>query len=139
MTDIGTELNRSTVRRLPARRVRVAAAVAVALAVAVASLVPTTGGLSVSGPLGVLGVDKWLHGLAYAGLAGTTAFALVDDVRVDARLAARTTLGAVLYGVGVELLQAAVPYRTFSLADAAANGVGAVVGVAVAILVLRAL
>jgi len=139
MSEFGTAIDRATVRRLPARRVRIGAALVVALAVTVASLVPPGDGLSVTGPLGVLGIDKWLHGIAYAGLAGTTAFALVDDVRVDVRLATRTTLGAVLYGVGIELLQAAVPYRTFSLADAVANGVGAVLGVAVALLVLRAL
>ncbi|WP_202614485.1 VanZ family protein [Halostella litorea] len=138
-TELGTEIDRSTVRRLPPRRYRVAAALAVAAVLTVGSLVPTGGSLSISGPLGLLGADKWLHGIAYAGLAGTTAFALVEDVRVDVRLAARTGAGAVAYGVGMELLQAALPYRTFSLADAAANCVGAAVGVALALLVLRAL
>jgi len=139
MSEFGTAIDGTTVRRLPARRVRIGAALVVALAVTVASLVPPGDGLSITGPLGVLGIDKWLHGIAYAGLAGTTAFALVEDVRVDVRLALRAGLGAILYGVGVELLQAALPYRTFSLLDAAANSVGAVVGVAVAVLVLRAL
>lgn len=139
MTAIGTEIDPRTVRRLPPRRLRVAAALGVALALTAASVVPTGGSVSLTGPLGVVGLDKWLHGLGYAGLAGVTAFALVDDVRVDVRLAARTAAAAVAYGVGIELVQAALPYRTFSLADAAANGVGAVAGVAVALLILRAL
>lgn len=75
------------------------------------------------GPFGVLGIDKYLHALAYAALAGTLAYALAD-APVE-RVAVVVFLAAVGFGLGVELVQSALPYRTFSLRDAAANAVGA--------------
>jgi VanZ family protein len=93
-----------------------------ALVVLVASLVPG-GGAAVSGPLGVVGLDKWLHALAYAALAGAVTYA-------DGR-AWVGVLAAVAYGVLVELLQLGVPYRSASTLDAVADVVGALVGATV--------
>jgi VanZ family protein len=96
-----------------------------AVVVLVASLVPG-GGRTLASPFGVFGADKWLHAAAYAAVAGAVTYA---DGRATAGV-----LGAVAYGVLVELLQAGVPSRTASALDAVANGVGATIG-AVCVLV----
>ncbi|MFC7082405.1 VanZ family protein [Halorussus caseinilyticus] len=98
---------------------------------------PTSG----TGPGGI-GMDKWLHALAYAGLAGTLAVALASDrgrspaVARDherapdhARTAALAALLAVCYGVGLEFVQAPLAGRYFSVADMVADAVGAAVAV----------
>lgn len=78
----------------------------------------------VLGPLGIVGLDKWLHGLAYAALAVALAYALAEW---DATAAAPVVFGvAMAFGLGVEVLQAAIPYRDFSWWDLLANGIGAV-------------
>ena len=81
--------------------------------------------MAVRGPLGVFGLDKWLHAVAYATLAGAVTFA---DGRGRVGV-----LSAVAYGVLVELLQVGVPYRSGSLPDAVANLLGAVVGTVVVV------
>ncbi|KTG26707.1 VanZ family protein [Haloferax profundi] len=97
-----------------------------ALAVLVASVIPTPpGGLTPNGPLGLVGLDKWVHGVGYAVLG----FGLAHASR--ARRA--TAIGHVVvvagaYGAGIELVQALLPYRSFSIADMGANVLGAVVG-----------
>jgi VanZ family protein len=68
--------------------------------------------------------DKVLHGLAYAGLGVTLAYALVRS-RLSKRQRALLVLGvAVGYGVGIELLQGRLTARTASVADAGANALG---------------
>lgn len=69
--------------------------------------------------------DKFLHALAYAVLAFVLAYATAtwrpgSSRRVLAVLA--VTIG---YGVVIELVQAAVPYRYFSPLDMGANAAGA--------------
>ncbi|PSP56067.1 antibiotic resistance protein VanZ [Halobacteriales archaeon QS_1_67_19] len=81
------------------------------------------------GPLGVLGLDKWLHAVAYAGLASAFAVALVPDFEVSVA-AGLAVLFAVGYGVGIEFVQLSAPERAFSVTDMAANGTGALVGTA---------
>jgi hypothetical protein len=59
------------------RRVRAVPAVCYAVVVLVASVVdPPAGGSVSTGPLGLVGFDKWLHGLGYAVLAALLAYAL---------------------------------------------------------------
>jgi len=112
---------------LPAS-VRWAAVVLVAGTVLYASVTrPATGG-RVLGPLGVLGLDKYLHALAYAALAGLLAYALAD-APVE-RVAVVVFVAAVGFGVGIELVQSTLPYRTFSLRDVGANAVGATLAAA---------
>jgi len=103
-------------------------AVGWALVVLVASLVHLPGAATpTTGPFGVLPADKWQHGLAYAVLGGLVARALGRATVRAALLAVGLAVGV---GLGVELCQSFVAWRTASLADGAANAVGAVVGVA---------
>jgi VanZ family protein len=100
-------------------------AVAVALALLVASLLPVPESASDRVPtlLG-LALDKWVHALGYAALAGTLSWAR------DVRTAGSALLLVVLvtaYGGGIELLQGLVPSRGTSGADLVANAVGAAV------------
>ena len=92
-------------------------------------LVAPTSGLAPLGPLGLVGMDKWLHALAYVGLAGTLAVALAPD-REAGRVALLALALAVGYGVGIEFAQAPLAERVFSVADMAANATGASLGVA---------
>lgn len=105
-------------------RARWSVVFALALGILVASLVPGAG-LAARGPLGVVGLDKWLHALAYLGFAAAITWA---DGRAVVGVAA-----AVAYGVVVELLQVGVSYRSGSALDAVANLVGAVVGAALVV------
>ncbi|WP_135823980.1 VanZ family protein [Halorussus ruber] len=91
---------------------------------------PSSAGLSPMGPFGVLGMDKWLHAVAYAALAGTLATALAPG-RSLAVAAALAVLLAVGYGVGMEFAQASIPARGFSVGDIVANVVGAFLAVLV--------
>ncbi|KAB1186699.1 MULTISPECIES: VanZ family protein [Haloferax] len=97
-----------------------------ALVVLVVSVIPTPpGGLSPSGPLGLVGVDKWVHGIGYAGLSLGLGFA--SQARRPAEIRTVVVVAS-CYGACIELVQATLPYRSFSLADMGANVVGAVLG-----------
>lgn len=108
---------------------RFSVATSFAIAVVIASMMPAPADpLSNLGPLGLFGVDKWIHLGAYALLAFLGAFvALSRSLMI---LAAITVL-TVLFGLGVEVLQGAIAWRTMEAADVLANTVGAVVGVTV--------
>ncbi|WP_411965370.1 VanZ family protein [Haloferax sp. YSMS24] len=98
-----------------------------ALAVFVASVVPTPpGGLTPTGPFGVVGLDKWVHAVGYAVLGFGCASALQAR---QAREMGIAVAAAGLFGATIELVQALVPYRSFSLLDMGANVLGAFVGV----------
>jgi VanZ family protein len=73
----------------------------------------------------LLPLDKWRHLLAYAALGGSLGYALLDSEAPVRRVAAVTVLASATYGVGIELWQALVPARYFSLGDAYANAFGA--------------
>ncbi|MWG34093.1 VanZ family protein [Halomarina oriensis] len=90
------------------------------------------------GPLGVFGLDKWVHAAAYGTLAAVTTYALAarTDVRRPSTLLAVVAV-VVAYGVGIELVQSAVPARSFDVTDMAANGTGALVAVVAWVLVGR--
>ena len=107
----------------------------VAVGILYASLTRPTAVRRVTGPLGVLGLDKYLHFFGYAALALVLAYALAGNS--PEYVAVAVFLGAAGFGLGVEFLQLPIAYRTFSLADAAANAAGATV-VAVCWPVVRA-
>lgn len=103
--------------------VRAVPAVCYAAGVLVASVTdPPASGLAPSGPLGLVGVDKWFHVFGYAGLAVLLAYALWATT--GRRLAVAVGL-VVAYGAGIEVIQSFVPLRAFSPADTLANAAGA--------------
>ncbi|MEF8779852.1 MAG: VanZ family protein [Haloferacaceae archaeon] len=94
------------------------------------SVIPVPGsGTFRTGPFGVLGLSKWLHLLAYGGLAATLAYAFHDSSRPTWQILAVVFLIAVGYGAGVEVVQAAVPDRTYSPRDMLVNATGAAMAV----------
>ncbi|AFK18208.1 antibiotic resistance protein VanZ [Haloferax mediterranei ATCC 33500] len=110
-------------RTHPQRTLAVFAYVAVVL---IASVISTpAGGLSPIGPLGLVGLDKWLHAVGYAGLGFALAFA-VRAIRLREVGGAIAVAG--LYGLCIEFVQAGLPYRTFSVMDMGANVLGAMLG-----------
>ncbi|WP_132057930.1 VanZ family protein [Halorussus amylolyticus] len=88
---------------------------------------PPSSGVPHTGPLGLFGFDKWLHVLAYGGLAGALATALAPGRGVGRAVVLAAAL-ALAYGVGIEFAQAVVPTRAFSVGDILANVVGVTVG-----------
>ena len=111
------------------RRLRAALVVVLAAVVLIASVVdpPSTGGPTT---LFGVGADKWLHGVAYAGLAAAVGYARLDGTGLDGRALLAVFLLVTAYGFGIDLVQAPLPARAFDLADAAANAVGAGLGTA---------
>lgn len=113
------------------RPARVAGAVGVALAILYFSVIVPPAPGEVGLPETLLGffLDKWLHFAAYAAFAGALGYArLAPGERLDWRGLALVLLAAAGYGVGIELVQALLPERAFSLADMVANGIGAALG-----------
>jgi hypothetical protein len=112
--------------RLPVlpRPLRYACALAVALFIFSASVIDPPGAAMGGVFLGIP-QDKWLHALAYGGLAGALAYA---TLAADARTVAVVVVGAVGYGIGIEVVQAFLPLRAFDVADMAANATGATLG-----------
>lgn len=82
-----------------------------------------------TGPFGLFLYSNWLHFLAYACLAVTLAYALHDSRLSAWELSVLALVGAVGYGVTIELLQSRLPSRTFAFGDMAVNAVGAAVAV----------
>lgn len=103
---------------------RYALPVAVAAAIVLASVVdPAGGGSRVA--VGPVGADKFVHATGYAVL---TAALLVAGRPFEGRRRAGAALAVVLataLGAGLEVVQATLPARTFSVGDAAANALGA--------------
>ena len=77
-------------------------------------------------PPDLVPLDKWRHFLAYAAFAGSLAYATTDWSWPTRRLAVLVLGATAVYGVGIEAWQAFVPARYFSLGDAYANALGAV-------------
>lgn len=109
------------------RRLRYAAVLVVALVVVAASVTrPGPGGPST---LFGLPADKVFHAAAYAVVAAALAYALLPrGAPLSPAKLALVVAGALALGVGVELLQGAIPYRSMSPLDVVANAVGAVAG-----------
>ncbi|WP_418282989.1 VanZ family protein [Halorubrum sp. DTA98] len=109
---------------------RVRPALAFAAVVLAASVVPIPGGSaggSAAVPIAGIGPTDPFHLLGYAVLAGLTARSTGRGLRGLA-VAAAVATG---FGFGIELLQTAIPWRTFAWRDVAVNAVGAILGVAV--------
>jgi len=83
-----------------------------------------------TGPLGVFPLSTWLHGVAYAGLALVLAYALQTSPRPDWLILCGVFAFATAYGVGIELLQSTLAYRTFDTADILVNAGTAALAVA---------
>jgi VanZ family protein len=103
---------------------RYALPVAVATVIVLASVVdPAGGGPEVA--VGPVGADKFVHAAGYAVL---TAALLVAGRPFEGRQRTGAALAVVLataFGAGLEVVQATLPARTFSVGDAAANALGA--------------
>lgn len=126
--DVRVPRPRQVALPLFASRYRLALAAGVAGAILVASVVPPPAGTGKAlGPLGVVGADKWTHALAYATLAVAVAYA--GHARTVGRLLGAAAV-ATAVGLLVEAVQLGLPWRSFGLADAAANALGALAGVA---------
>lgn len=108
--------------------------VVIAAGIAVASVVRPTGVRAALGPLGLVGVSAWLHAVGYLLLAMALGYALLDSP-LD-RVLATVFAAAVGYGLLLELVQSQLAYRTASLFDVVANGLGATLAAAVWWLVL---
>lgn len=91
------------------------------VSVVVLSLVPL-GDIDLGG-----GRDKFAHGIAYSSLSFW--FAMLFQGRIR-QLSIALAFAAM--GVGIEFLQGLTDYRTFEVADMAANGTGAAIGWALA-------
>ncbi|SFR34443.1 VanZ family protein [Halorubrum sodomense] len=119
--------------RLPLvpRALRLAGVLAVAATILYFSVfTPPGSGTIRTGPLGLLPYGTWLHGLAYAGLAVTLAYALQDRPWRDRSALVVVFLVAVGYGAGIELLQSTLAARTADFGDLLTNAVGAAVAAA---------
>ena len=120
-------MGRTDSRRVPART-RWLLVGLVAGAILLASVLPRSTGAAPPvgpGPANLVGADKWLHGLAYAGLALALLYALSATDRPFPQAVALTLGLAVAFGLGVEIVQAPLPSRQFDTLDAVANAVGA--------------
>lgn len=105
---------------------RWAGVVAVAAVIFYLSVVSAPPADPVVDPPDLIPLDKWRHFLAYAGFGGSLAYATTDWEWSTRRLAVLVLGTTVVYGVGIEVWQAFVPARYFSLGDAYANALGAV-------------
>lgn len=113
--------------RIPllSKRVRYGLVVIVAAVVLLASVEKPMPGTVSYGPFGRVKMDKWRHGIGYAVLTATIAYAYVAPVRIDRRRLVLSVCVAVAFGVCMELVQWPLPYRTLSAFDAIANAIGA--------------
>jgi VanZ family protein len=99
------------------------------VAILVSSLVRPSAAGPVPGPFGLLAQSTWLHALGYAGLATVLAYALQPGPWPAWQALTLAFAATTAYGVGIELLQSTVAYRTFETADISVNAVGAAVAV----------
>ena len=74
----------------------------------------------------LLPLDKWRHLVAYFVLGGTVIYATTTWKQSVPRRALLVVGLAFAYGVGIEFGQSLIPNRYFSLGDAYANALGAV-------------
>jgi VanZ family protein len=107
-------------------RTRYAVALSVALCVFLASVLDPPSTTSGPTPLVLgLGLDKYAHAAAYAGVAGSVAWA---RAAVAPRALLLVALVAAAYGASIELVQSTLPARSLDVADGMANAVGALLG-----------
>ncbi|MFB6234178.1 MAG: VanZ family protein [Halopenitus sp.] len=80
---------------------------------------------------GLVGRTDLFHIAGYAALALVVAVTLSENRELPRSIHVGAVAVATLFGVGIELVQAPIPWRSFAVADAVSNAVGAVVGAAV--------
>ncbi|WP_227353657.1 VanZ family protein [Haladaptatus salinisoli] len=116
-------------------RVRWAAVVLVAAVICYFSVFTTPdAGVTPTGPLGLVGMDKWAHAVGYGVLGAALAVALAGErgPAADGRAtAALAVAGATGYGVAMEIAQLTAPLRHTSVGDVVADALGATAAVAV--------
>lgn len=100
---------------------------AVAAALLVTAVVRPGEGVAKPGPMGQFTRDLWLHAGAYLVLELALLYAVLGSEGALAFPVAATPPLAFGYGLVIEGVQLLVPYRAFSVADLAANGVGIVI------------
>ncbi|QSG15915.1 VanZ family protein [Halapricum desulfuricans] len=107
---------------------RIVVVAVVALVILVSAVVPTGDAVARAGPFG-LGLDLWLHALAYAVLEAAVLAAIVGSRELSLPTSALsipvTAPVVTAYGLLIEGVQLLVPYRHASVADAIANAIGA--------------
>jgi VanZ family protein len=110
--------------RLPLvpRWVRATVVLSVAAVIAYFSLATTGVKPPSAGPFW----DKQMHFLGYAGFALVLAYATAHLREQPYRRGLLVVGGAICYGLLMELLQAPLPQRDFSLLDLLANAMGAI-------------
>jgi hypothetical protein len=115
------------VTHLPAapRPLRYAGALGCAIVILYGSIIEPGDGV----PPTLFGIEftVYLHVIAYAGFTSAIGYAVLSADRRTLLVAAAI---AALYGVGVELVQGTLPYRTMSALDMLINAGGATAGAA---------
>lgn len=92
----------------------------VTTAIVILSLVPPPANVQSAGQS-----DKILHFIAYFGLAGALTYATIEFQSRPRLRSLLIFVSAVGIGLGVELLQATLSYRFFTIGDLLANTLGA--------------
>lgn len=120
-------------RNLAARkRLWLSLAMLAALLIIAGSLLPIQGSHTITHQ------DKITHLIAYAGLGGLFIVGLSAHTYI--KQVAIVWAGVTVYGIMIEFLQAVLNTgREGSALDALANGIGAAIGIAIAVLILRGL
>ena len=103
----------------------------VATTIAVYSVVPLPSELRSLGIFGFFPLQKYLHFLAYAGMAGVLGYALLDSDRPDWIILLFVFALTVVYGIAMELLQLTLPHRHFSVQDILVNAAGTAIVVVI--------
>ena len=107
-----------------------------AVVILVASVVPVPDATPQTGPTMGVGTTTLLHIAGYATLVAGGVIAVARDGWPGRRRSRRVGIRAVadvialvaLFGVGTELLQALIPWRTFAVAEIGLNATSAAVG-----------
>ncbi|WP_458188101.1 VanZ family protein [Haladaptatus sp. NG-WS-4] len=121
--------------RVPSR-VRWVAVFLVASVICYFSVVTSpAGGVGSTGPLSLVGMDKWYHAIGY-GVFGTVLAYALEGRR---RALVLAVVGATGYGVVMELVQLPMALRDASVGDVVADAVGTALAVMVWWFVRRAL
>jgi VanZ family protein len=95
--------------------------VAVLATILVFSVVRPPAGGPTLGPFGRVPLTTWLHGIGYAGLAFVLAYALQTSPRPDWQVLCAVFVFATAYGLGIELIQSTLAYRSFDVGDILVN------------------
>ena len=107
-----------------------------AVVILVASVIPVPAATPRTDPTGSIDTTTLLHVAGYATLAAGGVVAVARERWPRRRRPRRVEISAVasivglvaLFGVGTELLQATIPWRTFAVAEIGLNAASAAVG-----------